>query len=260
MAIPPLGAHVSTAGGAALAFERGRALACECAADLRQEPQPVEGQAARAARGRGLPRRPRGERRPAGRRARGLPDQPRGARADDPRALARRPRRRARALRSARRARARGASGRASRRRRGRGHCRDRGVARRGPLQPPRRLPTRILLELTAGQGSVLGSKLEELAEMRSRAACAERVGYCLDTCHAFAAGWEMGTAAGVEQFLADVDRVLGLRARRVRPPQRLGGRARLAQGPARQSRRGEDRDRPASGACSKSRAWRACR
>jgi deoxyribonuclease-4 len=70
---------------------------------------------------------------------------------------------------------------------------------------------TRILLELTAGQGSVLGSRLEQLAEIRARAASPERLAICLDTCHAFAAGYEMGTETGVEEFLAEVERTVGL-------------------------------------------------
>jgi deoxyribonuclease-4 len=68
----------------------------------------------------------------------------------------------------------------------------------------------RILLELTAGQGTVVGHTLEQLAQIRSRAACRERIAYCLDTCHAFAAGYELGTVAAVEEFLAEVERHLG--------------------------------------------------
>jgi len=49
--------------------------------------------------------------------------------------------------------------------------------------------PVQLLLENTAGQGSELGTHLEELAEIRSRLEEPERVGYCIDTCHAFAAG-----------------------------------------------------------------------
>lgn len=49
--------------------------------------------------------------------------------------------------------------------------------------------PAQLLLENTAGQGSELGTHFEELAEIRSRLAEPERVGYCIDTCHAFAAG-----------------------------------------------------------------------
>jgi deoxyribonuclease-4 len=70
--------------------------------------------------------------------------------------------------------------------------------------------PTRILLELTAGQGSVLGSRLEQLAEIIAGAHAAPRLEVCLDTCHAFAAGYEVGTAAGVEDFLAAVAATVG--------------------------------------------------
>jgi len=71
--------------------------------------------------------------------------------------------------------------------------------------------PTRILLELTAGQGSVLGARLEQLAAIRRGAASRDRLAVCLDTCHAFAAGYEVGTAAGVEAFLEEVERTVGL-------------------------------------------------
>ena len=37
------------------------------------------------------------------------------------------------------------------------------------------------------------------------------RVGFCIDTCHAFAAGYDLGSAAAVEDFLGEVDRILGL-------------------------------------------------
>jgi deoxyribonuclease-4 len=70
--------------------------------------------------------------------------------------------------------------------------------------------PTRILLELTAGQGTVLGYRLEQLAGIRRRARSRDRLGYCLDTCHAFAAGYELGTAAAVEEFLGEVAGHLG--------------------------------------------------
>jgi deoxyribonuclease IV len=70
--------------------------------------------------------------------------------------------------------------------------------------------PTRILLELTAGQGTVLGSRLEQLATARARSRAAHRLGYCLDTCHAFAAGYELGSATAAEEFLAAVDHDLG--------------------------------------------------
>jgi deoxyribonuclease IV len=70
-----------------------------------------------------------------------------------------------------------------------------------------------ILLENTAGAGSALGSRLEELATLRDLAApkIALPIGYCLDTCHLLAAGYDIATADGLGQAMADADRVLGL-------------------------------------------------
>lgn len=54
--------------------------------------------------------------------------------------------------------------------------------------------PTRLLMELTAGQGSVIGSTFEEMAELLQRLPMPlrERVGVCLDTAHVFAAGYDL--------------------------------------------------------------------
>jgi deoxyribonuclease-4 len=73
-----------------------------------------------------------------------------------------------------------------------------------------------LLLENTAGQGSALGFRLEQLAAIRSRLDSsgpggAARVGFCLDTCHAFAAGYPIHEAAGYEAFVEEADRRLGL-------------------------------------------------
>ena len=70
---------------------------------------------------------------------------------------------------------------------------------------------TRLLLENTAGQGTTLGHRLEHLAAIRARVAAPERVGVCLDTCHAFAAGYAVHEPAGYEAFWAEVETVLGL-------------------------------------------------
>jgi deoxyribonuclease-4 len=70
---------------------------------------------------------------------------------------------------------------------------------------------TRILLENTAGQGTCLGHRLEHLAEIRARVAVPERLGVCLDTCHAFAAGYAIHEAAGYEEFVTEVAGLLGL-------------------------------------------------
>ena len=70
---------------------------------------------------------------------------------------------------------------------------------------------TRLLLENTAGQGTLLGWRLEQLAEMRRLSHRPERVGFCIDTCHAFAAGYRLDRAAGWREFVAELDRHLGL-------------------------------------------------
>ena len=67
------------------------------------------------------------------------------------------------------------------------------------------------LLEQTAGQGTLLGARLEELAAIRAAASCEARLGFCLDTCHAFAAGYPVDGEAGWEAFLAQVELTLGL-------------------------------------------------
>jgi deoxyribonuclease-4 len=69
---------------------------------------------------------------------------------------------------------------------------------------------TRVLLENTAGQGSCLGHRLEHLAEIRARVAAPERVGVCLDTCHAFAAGYALHEPAGYEELLAELGERIG--------------------------------------------------
>lgn len=67
-----------------------------------------------------------------------------------------------------------------------------------------------ILLENTAGQGSALGAELEDLAELR--AAVPElNLGFCLDTAHLFAAGYDLRTPDAVEETLANVHQVIGL-------------------------------------------------
>jgi len=73
--------------------------------------------------------------------------------------------------------------------------------------------PTRTLLELTAGQGTVLGRRLAELESIRSQAASRERLGVCLDTCHAFAAGYALDEPAGYEEFVAEIAATVGLAA-----------------------------------------------
>ncbi|MBV8199654.1 MAG: deoxyribonuclease IV [Acidobacteria bacterium] len=74
---------------------------------------------------------------------------------------------------------------------------------------------TRVLIENTAGQGSCLGHRLEHLAALRRSLPPARRrrVGYCIDTCHAFAAGYRIAGRAGWRDFVAELTDLLDLRA-----------------------------------------------
>jgi deoxyribonuclease-4 len=73
--------------------------------------------------------------------------------------------------------------------------------------------PVRVLLENTAGQGSCMGHRLEHLAAIRDRVAEPARVGICLDTCHAFAAGYALHEPAGYEEMFAEIEERIGLAA-----------------------------------------------
>jgi deoxyribonuclease-4 len=68
-----------------------------------------------------------------------------------------------------------------------------------------------VLLEITAGQGSSIGYKFEHLAGIMERCLYPERLGICFDTCHAFAAGYDLRTPEGYEQTIASLDRLIGL-------------------------------------------------
>jgi deoxyribonuclease IV len=69
----------------------------------------------------------------------------------------------------------------------------------------------RILLENTAGQGSTIGVRFEELKEIAD--GCKDlQLGVCVDTAHLFAAGWDIKTPEGLEKALSDIDRTVGLK------------------------------------------------
>jgi deoxyribonuclease-4 len=67
------------------------------------------------------------------------------------------------------------------------------------------------VIENTAGQGNNVGYRFEHLAEIISRIDDLSRVGVCLDTCHAYAAGYNIKTRQGYEKTLADFDHIVGL-------------------------------------------------
>jgi len=68
-----------------------------------------------------------------------------------------------------------------------------------------------LLLENTAGQGTSIGSTFEELAWIIGQVHDRRRVGVCLDTAHAFAAGYDMRDEKTYEQTLDTFDRIVGL-------------------------------------------------
>jgi deoxyribonuclease-4 len=67
-----------------------------------------------------------------------------------------------------------------------------------------------VLLENTAGQGTCLGHRFEHLAAVIEQVP-EGRFGVCFDTCHAWAAGYDLATAAGYAAVMAEFDRVVGL-------------------------------------------------
>lgn len=71
-------------------------------------------------------------------------------------------------------------------------------------------LRLRVLLEVTAGQGSSLGGRFEELAAILERVEAADRLGICLDTCHLFAAGYDLGTPEGYAATMRALGACLG--------------------------------------------------
>jgi deoxyribonuclease IV len=69
-----------------------------------------------------------------------------------------------------------------------------------------------VALETTAGQGAHLGYKFEQIAAMMDQCKNPERVRVCIDTCHIFAAGYDISTEAGYKSTITDFDRIIGLK------------------------------------------------
>ena len=70
---------------------------------------------------------------------------------------------------------------------------------------------TMVLLETWAGQGTTLGARFEEIAEILARLRRPDGVGVCFDTCHVFAAGYDIRTAEGYDRTMREFDRLIGL-------------------------------------------------
>ena len=68
-----------------------------------------------------------------------------------------------------------------------------------------------LLLEVTAGQGSCLGCRFDELARLLERTRGGHTMGVCFDTCHAHASGYDLSTEAGYDRAFDEFQRVLGV-------------------------------------------------
>lgn len=68
------------------------------------------------------------------------------------------------------------------------------------------------VIENTAGQGSNLGFAFEHLAYLIDRVEDKSRVGVCIDTCHAFAAGYDLRTTEACDKTFAELERIVGFR------------------------------------------------
>ena len=75
-----------------------------------------------------------------------------------------------------------------------------------------------LLIENTVGAGSQLGGRLEELYVIREYGAKMTDlpIGFCLDTCHLLASGYDIATATGLKKTVDEADRLLGLENVRV--------------------------------------------
>ncbi len=75
----------------------------------------------------------------------------------------------------------------------------------------PREGGVQVLLETTAGQGTSLGYRFEQLAAILALVDETDRVGVCLDTCHVFAAGYDLRSPDGYRKTMDELEACLGL-------------------------------------------------
>ncbi|MBN2655656.1 MAG: deoxyribonuclease IV [Spirochaetales bacterium] len=68
-----------------------------------------------------------------------------------------------------------------------------------------------MVIETTAGQGSNLGWRFEQIADIIDQVEDKSRVAVCIDTCHIFAAGYDITTKEGYDRVMADFDAIIGL-------------------------------------------------
>ena len=72
--------------------------------------------------------------------------------------------------------------------------------------------PVILLLENTAGQGTEIGNTFEQIQKIINRVHQKGRIGVCLDTAHAFEAGYDLSNKNGIERTLESFDKMIGLK------------------------------------------------
>ena len=70
--------------------------------------------------------------------------------------------------------------------------------------------PAKVILENCAGSGSMIGHTMAEIGEIIAEVG-PDRIGVCLDTAHAFAAGYAIGTSEGIDEMLTEAEQAFGL-------------------------------------------------
>ncbi len=68
-----------------------------------------------------------------------------------------------------------------------------------------------IALEITAGQGTSIGSKFEHMADIMALSSYGDKLVVCFDTCHAFAAGYDLKSKGGYEKTFSDFGSIVGI-------------------------------------------------
>jgi len=76
-------------------------------------------------------------------------------------------------------------------------------------ITPPKE--TMVLLETMAGQGTTIGKKFEDLAEIIKHVTSKKNIGVCIDTCHIFAAGYEFDNEKSYKKLWKSFDEIIGL-------------------------------------------------
>jgi len=67
------------------------------------------------------------------------------------------------------------------------------------------------VIEITAGQGTSVGYRFEQIASIIEQVKIRERVGVCFDTCHAFAAAYDLSSPETIEAVFSQFDRIIGI-------------------------------------------------